>query len=54
MKSITIIGGGASGLLKAANILRLSGEKTELNIVDPDFPTQGLAYSTSELSHLLN
>ncbi len=56
MKRITIIGGGASGTLLAANLLRASGERiVEINMVEKN-PTigRGVAYSTPDDIHLLN
>lgn len=56
MKRITIIGGGASGTLLAANLLRATGEKlVEINVVEksPVFG-RGVAYSTPDDIHLLN
>lgn len=56
MKRITIIGGGASGTLLAANLLRESDDRTlEINMVEKN-PTigRGVAYSTPDDIHLLN
>lgn len=56
-KHIAIIGGGASGTLMAAHLIR-NLDKTEgfrITIIDAGSnPGRGLAYSTSNPSHLLN
>ena len=56
MKRITIIGGGASGTLLAANLLRLSDDRLlEINIVEKNAAVgRGVAYSTQDDVHLLN
>lgn len=56
MKSITIIGGGASGTLLAANLLKNANDlDLTVNIVEKRGKLgQGLAYSTPHLVHLLN
>lgn len=56
MRRITIIGGGASGTLLAANLLRTSGERRlEINIVERNAAVgRGVAYSTPDEIHLLN
>ncbi len=56
MKRITIIGGGASGTLLAANLLRSrSSEKVEINLVENRAVIgRGVAYSTPDDTHLLN
>lgn len=56
MKRITIIGGGASGTLLAANLLRASDDQMlEINIIEKN-PSigRGVAYSTPDDIHLLN
>ena len=56
MNRITIIGGGASGTLLAANLLRATGEQlVEINVVEkaPSLG-RGVAYSTPDDIHLLN
>ena len=53
---VTIVGGGASGILLAINLMRKSSKKITINIIEKDkenFIT-GIAYSTKELCHLLN
>ncbi len=54
-RSIVIIGGGASGVLMAAHLLRSSGSDLDVTIVEkrPSLG-RGLAYSTSFPDHLLN
>src|SRR3954454_23294717 len=55
MKQITIIGGGASGTLLAANLLKSGGGPLAINIVERnDRLGRGVAYSTDKDSHLLN
>lgn len=56
MKRITIIGGGASGTLLAANLLRAADNRTlEINIVEKKATIgRGVAYSTPDDIHLLN
>jgi uncharacterized NAD(P)/FAD-binding protein YdhS len=56
MKRITIIGGGASGTLVAANLLRARGEQLlEINLVERKPAIgRGVAYSTPDDIHLLN
>lgn len=55
-KRITIIGGGASGTLLAANLLRTSGDQLlEINLVEKRGDIgRGVAYSTPDTVHLLN
>ena len=54
MKRIAIVGGGASGLLVAINLLRKS-DSCEVTIFEPrEKLGLGLAYSTKDLEHLLN
>ena len=54
MKRIAIVGGGASGLLVAVNLLRKS-DACEVTIFEPrEKLGLGLAYSTKDLEHLLN
>lgn len=51
---VLIVGGGASGLLVAINLIRKS-EGCEVTIVEPNEKLGlGLAYSTSDEDHLLN
>jgi uncharacterized NAD(P)/FAD-binding protein YdhS len=57
MKSVTIIGSGASGTLLAINLIKnhTNGNlKITLFEKDSNKFTKGIAYSTNELSHLLN
>lgn len=56
MKRITIIGGGASGTLLAANLLRRAkDERLEINMVEKRAAIgRGVAYSTPDDFHLLN
>lgn len=55
MKKITIIGGGASGTLVAANLLREARGELEINLVErrPRIG-RGVAFGTTRESHLLN
>lgn len=54
MKSFAIIGGGASGVLCAANLL-MQGEDCSVTIFEPAADLGiGIAYGTENLSHLLN
>jgi uncharacterized NAD(P)/FAD-binding protein YdhS len=56
MKRITIIGGGASGTLLAANLIKhAGGEPLEINLIEKHrIIGRGVAYSTVEDIHLLN
>lgn len=56
VKRITIIGGGASGTLLAANLLRSADDRMiEINIVEKNPAVgRGVAYSTPDDIHLLN
>jgi uncharacterized NAD(P)/FAD-binding protein YdhS len=54
VEKIVIIGGGASGLLVAVNLLRKSSSCQVLVIEPNEFLGRGLAYSTSDPDHLLN
>lgn len=56
MRRITIIGGGASGTLVAANLLRSAASGlTEINLVERSSAVgRGVAYSTRDDIHLLN
>jgi len=54
VSKINIVGGGASGLLVAINLLRKS-DSCEVTITEPNEKLGlGLAYSTSDPDHLLN
>jgi uncharacterized NAD(P)/FAD-binding protein YdhS len=55
MKRITIIGGGASGTLVAANLLREAKGDVEINLVErKERIGRGVAFGTTRDSHLLN
>lgn len=56
MKRITIVGGGASGTLLAANLLKTAGgSNTEVNLVETrDRVGRGVAFGTTRDTHLLN
>lgn len=55
MKKVLIVGGGASGLLVAINIARLSNNPISVTIAEPQlFLGRGIAYSTHDRDHLLN
>lgn len=56
MKRITIIGGGASGTLLAANLLRNFGSSDiEINLVEKSSEIgRGVAFGTEHATHLLN
>ena len=56
MRRITIVGGGASGTLVAANLLRsAAGGLTEINLIERSSAVgRGVAYSTPDDIHLLN
>ena len=52
---VAIIGGGAAGVLTAIHLLRASGGRTRLCIIEPRaLPGEGAAYSTRDPAHLLN
>lgn len=54
-RTIIIIGGGASGVLLAANLVRQAGPGTRILIVEKsDRLGAGLAYSTHNPDHILN
>lgn len=54
MKRVLIVGGGASGLLVAVNLLRKSDD-CEVTIIEPNEKLGlGVAYSTLDPDHLLN
>lgn len=54
MRRVLIVGGGASGVLVAANLLR-NGDGLEVIIAEPDsILGRGVAYSTTDPDHLLN
>ncbi|HKP67778.1 MAG TPA: FAD/NAD(P)-binding protein [Pyrinomonadaceae bacterium] len=56
MKTITIIGGGASGTLLLVNLLKLADERPlTINLVERrESVCRGVAYSTASKHHLLN
>lgn len=56
MKKITIIGGGATGILLAINLIKhQKNELTEINLVEKKEKVgRGVAYSTATNFHLLN
>jgi uncharacterized NAD(P)/FAD-binding protein YdhS len=52
---ITIVGGGASGVITAINLVRAMPHQAEITIIERRSSLgRGLAYSTSDPSHLLN
>jgi uncharacterized NAD(P)/FAD-binding protein YdhS len=54
-RSIAIVGGGASGALIAAHVLRDVGDNVRLTLIEPRAQLgRGLAYSTQNESHRLN
>lgn len=53
--TIAIVGGGASGTLVAAQLLRQTRQPLRVVLFEPSESTgMGLAYGTSEMAHLLN
>src|ERR1700735_4731734 len=53
--SIAIVGGGASGALMTAHLLRFAGDAVRLTLVEPRAKIgRGLAYATENESHRLN
>jgi uncharacterized NAD(P)/FAD-binding protein YdhS len=55
MKQVVIIGGGASGVLVAANLLRQTAEPLRITVIDRSPPLgRGVAYGTDCPAHLLN
>ncbi len=54
-KRILIVGGGASGVLLAAQLLRQEGSRSRVTVIERrEMLGCGVAYSTSNASHLLN
>lgn len=54
MKKVLVVGGGASGVLVAVNLLRF-GQGLAVTIAEPDSTLgRGVAYSTTDPDHLLN
>ncbi|MFM7491433.1 MAG: FAD/NAD(P)-binding protein, partial [Actinomycetota bacterium] len=55
MRRILIVGGGATGLIVATNLLRKSTRPTQISIADPrESIGLGVAYSTADTGHVLN
>lgn len=55
MMRILIVGGGATGLIVATNLLRKSNKPTHISIADPrNSIGLGVAYSTTDTGHILN
>jgi Uncharacterized protein conserved in bacteria len=54
MKHVAIVGGGASGVLMAAHLLRATRDIRVTLIEKGREPGRGIAYSTEEPSHVLN
>jgi uncharacterized NAD(P)/FAD-binding protein YdhS len=53
--SIGIVGGGASGALMTAHLLRFAGDAIRLTLIEPRAKIgRGLAYATENESHRLN
>ena len=53
--SIAIVGGGASGALMSAHLLRFPGDAIRLTLIEPRAKIgRGLAYATENESHRLN
>ena len=53
--SIAIVGGGASGALMTAHLLRFAGDAIRLTLIEPRAQIgRGLAYATENESHRLN
>jgi uncharacterized NAD(P)/FAD-binding protein YdhS len=54
-RSIAVVGGGASGTLIAAHLLRHAGDDVHLTLIEPRAQIgRGLAYATENESHRLN
>ena len=52
---VAIVGGGASGVLTAVHLLRASPGSVRLVVIEPRAELgEGIAYSTTDLGHLLN
>ena len=55
MKRVLIVGGGASGVIVAINLCRITNVELKVDVAEPKAVIgQGLAYGTSDISHLLN
>jgi uncharacterized NAD(P)/FAD-binding protein YdhS len=52
--AIGIVGGGASGMLVATQLLRQATEPIEIRLFDPAPQLGGLAYANAGMAHLLN
>ena len=53
--SIAVVGGGASGALMTAHLLKCGGDRVRLTLVEPRAKIgRGLAYATENESHRLN
>ena len=52
--SITIIGGGASGMLTALNIIKFTKKPITINIIEPNQIGLGMAYNVESVDLLLN
>jgi uncharacterized NAD(P)/FAD-binding protein YdhS len=53
--SIAIVGGGASGALMTAHLLKCAGDTIHLTLIEPRAKIgRGLAYATENDSHRLN
>jgi uncharacterized NAD(P)/FAD-binding protein YdhS len=54
-RSIAIVGGGASGALMTAHLLKRAGDDVRLTVIEPRAEIgRGLAYATKDESHRLN
>jgi phytoene dehydrogenase-like protein len=54
-RSIAVVGGGASGALMAAHLLKRAGDDVRLTLIEPRAQIgRGLAYATESDSHRLN
>ena len=54
-RSIAVVGGGASGALIAAHLLKYAGDGVHLTLIEPRVQIgRGLAYATENESHRLN
>jgi uncharacterized NAD(P)/FAD-binding protein YdhS len=54
-RSIAVIGGGASGALIAAHLLKCADDDVHLTLIEPRAQVgRGLAYATENESHRLN
>ncbi len=55
MQTITIIGGGASGLLLLMNLIKRAGSQSlEINLIEKNPELTGVAYAEAKSFHLLN